>query len=127
MTVHYKVLRRVEQADLDSNPKFADILKMIPPDGYATFDHFMQPGKSSPEAGLARDSSLGIIRRASPYEHVTDLDTVRFWITQLNDLGHKKTKPGSSTKRLYLGALAKFDGWLAGRSFRQARRSPKSV
>ena len=75
--------------------------------------------QASPPPGPGwRARALGIIRRASPHERVTDLDNVRFWITQLNDSGHKNTDPRSSTKHLYLGALAKFDGWLAGRLFR---------
>ena len=91
---------------------------MIPQDGYVTFDHFKQPGKPAPGAGLARARALEIIKRVSPYERIMNLDTVRFWLTQLNDPGHKHTDPRSSTKRLYLGALTKFDRWLAGRSFK---------
>ena len=40
MTAHYKVLRPVGQADLDANPGSAGVLKLIPKQGYVTFDIF---------------------------------------------------------------------------------------
>ena len=45
MISHYEVLRRVEPADFDVQPRFVKVLKLIPPDGYIAFDHFKGVGK----------------------------------------------------------------------------------
>ena len=60
MNVHYK--GPVLGGRLDSNAKFADIWKMIPPDEYATFDHSSSQ-QARPRGRLGAPPS-GIIRRA---------------------------------------------------------------
>ena len=118
MTTHYRVLRPVEQADLDIGPRLAEVLRMIPPDGHITFGHFKGISKDRASKAVKRACSMGILKRASPYEHVENLESVKFWLTQLNDSGHKHTKSSNGTKELYMRALSKFDEWLSGKPFR---------
>ena len=117
MTSHYSVLRPVEQSDLDACPKLSDVLKMIPPGGRVTFERFRCFGKSHAGRGLAHACAVGILKRVSPHERVLELESVKFWCTQINRPGHKNTTPRHSTKQLYLGAISRFDEWLVGRSF----------
>ena len=53
----------------------------------------------------------------SPYEYILQLESVKFWCTQIDETGHKNTTPQHSTMRLYLGMLARFNEWLSGRQF----------
>lgn len=98
MTAHYEVLRRVEPADFDVQPRFAKILKLIPPDGYVTFDHFKGVGKDYAGGDFSHARMCGILRRASPHERILKLDTMRFWCTQINDPGFKSTPPGTASR-----------------------------
>ena len=117
MTTHYRVLRPVEQADLDASPGSAGVLKLIPNHGYVTFDIFGHIEKRRASRGVMHACSVGIFERASPYDRISSLDSVRFWCTQLNDYGHKNTAPTHSTRQLYMHGISKLDGWLPGRSF----------
>ena len=125
MTSHYKVLRQVTPSDLDTHPRFVKVLKAIPPDGYVTFERFRHIEKDRASHGISHACSVGILERISPHERVLKLDTVQFWLTQLNDSGHKNTTSSRGTKPLYIAMIAKFDEWLRGRSF-QSRGTPTS-
>ena len=117
MTTYYKILRPVEPADLDTSPGIAEVLGMIPHEGYVTFEHFKSAGKSKAENGIRYARSHKILQRVSPYGRVLELDSVKFWCTQLNESGHKNSKTEQGTRRLYLNGLSKFNAWLPGRSF----------
>ncbi len=117
MTTHYRVLRPVTQTDLDARPRFAKVLKLIPPRGCVTFERFRHLEKDVASKGITYARSVGILERISPHDRVLKLGSVRFWLTQLNESGFKNMTPGNSTKRTYLLMLFKFDGWLSGRSF----------
>ena len=79
MTSHYEVLRRVEPADFDIQPRFVKALKLIPPDGYITFDHFKGVGKdcgasrtrvcAGYSGGLRRNFEESLARLQSPRGH----------------------------------------------------------
>ena len=89
MTSYYKILRPVERSDLNTSPGIAEVLGMIPSEGYVTFEHFKSAGESKTEVGLRYARSHGIMKRISPYEHTLRLGSVKFWCTYLNDPGHK--------------------------------------
>ena len=117
MTSHYEVLRPVVPADLDTRPRFVEVLKLIPPDGHVTFERFRHLGKTRASKGLAHARSIGIIKESSPHERVLNLDSVKFWCAQLNESSFKHTAPRNSTLRLYLRLLTRFDEWLQNRPF----------
>ena len=117
MTMYYKILRPVEQSDLNSSPKIVQILKMIPSDGYVTFEHFKDAGRHTAVRGIRHACSNGILKKVPPYEHVLGLDSVKTWRTHLNESGHKNSRPGHGTKQVCLRYLSKFDAWLPGRTF----------
>lgn len=117
MTSYFEMLRPVEPGDLDGYPKIVDILKTTKPQECVTSEMFRHLGKDHAAHGLVRACSKGVLKRISPYEKILGLDSVKFWCTQFNKPGFKNTAPRSSTKRLYLGAVSKFDKWLSGRSF----------
>ena len=117
MTSYYKILRPVERSDLNTSPGIAEVLGMIPSEGYVTFEHFKSAGESKTEVGLRYARSHGIMKRISPYEHILGLDSVKFWCTQLNESGHKNSKTEQGTKKLYMHGLSKLNAWLPGRSF----------
>ena len=58
MTSYYEVLRAVGRDDLDAHPGFAEVLELIPPDGYVTFERFrhLRMNRASREV-LIRNSS----------------------------------------------------------------------
>ena len=118
MTTHYKVMRPVTPADLDSPSTIAQILRMIPHEGYVTFEQFKKTDRSRADRGVKHACSIGVLKRISPHERVLGLDSVKFWCTQLNKSGHKNSKPGYGTKNAYLNHISKFDEWLPGRSFK---------
>ena len=117
MTTYYKILRPVEPADLDTSPGIAEVLGMIPHEGYVTFEHFKSAGKSKAENGIRYARSHKILQRVSPYGRVLELDSVKFWCTQLNESGHKNSKTEQGTRKLYLNGLSKFNTWMPGRPF----------
>ena len=116
MTTYYEVLRPVEPADI-TQPRFAGILKMIPPRGRITFEMFRHVGGKRACHAVAHACAVGILRRVSPYERVMNLASVKFWCTQLNDSGLKNTAARCNTKELYLRGITRLDEWLPGRSF----------
>ena len=118
MTTYYKILRTVKPSDLVKRPSFAGLLKIIPPDGYVTSEHFKNAGEGRAYRGIRYAYSREIIKRISPYEHALSLSTVKFWCTQLNKPGHKRISPRYGTRELYMSAIAKFDEWLPGRPFK---------
>ena len=118
MTTHYKVLRPVTQADLDTDPALAEVLRIIPPDGYVTFEAFRHVKNKRASRGLKHACSIGMLKRVLPHERIMKLDSVRFWLGELNKSGHKNTAPTMDTRQMYLRAVSKFDEWLPGRKFR---------
>ena len=118
MTTHYEVLRPVTQADLDTNPALEEILKMIPSDGYVTFEALRHVKNKRAARGLKHACSIGVLKRVLPHERILKLDSVRFWNGELDKSGHKNTTPTMDTRQMYLRVLSKFDEWLPGRKFR---------
>ena len=117
MTTYYKVLRPITSADLGAPARIVKVLKLIPQDGYVTFERFRHLGSSRAAKGLAHACSIGILKRVPPHERIMKLNSVKFWLTQLNDSGHRNTPFRSGTKQSYVDRIAKFDEWLCGRSF----------
>ena len=117
MAISYKILRPVTPADLDVNPRFAEILRTIPSKGHITGDHFKSLNANDSNRCMRYAISSGILRRMMLYECVSSLESVKFWCTQLNKLGHKRISPRNSTMDVYLNAVAKLNEWLPGRSF----------
>ena len=117
MTTYYEVLRPVEQADLDTSPMLADVLGIIPPRGRVTFEAFRHVKNRRATRGIAHACSIGVLRRVPPCDRAMSLDSVQFWLTQLNKSGHRNTTPTQNTKTLYLQAISNLDEWLPGRTF----------
>ena len=117
MTTYYKILRPVESKDLDTSPGIAEVLRMIPSEGYVTLEHFNGTSKAKAKRGTKYARTHGILQIISPYDSVLNLDSVKFWRTQLNKSGHKNSTSKYGTKKLYLHGLSKFNTWLPGRSF----------
>ena len=117
MTTHYEVLRPVTPADLHTCSTYAEILKSLPSHGYVTFEMFRHIDKTGSTRCMAYACSRGILKRISPHERILQLDSVKFWVTQLNKSGHKNSVSKHGTKPLYLQGLSRFDEWLPGRSF----------
>ena len=117
MTTYYKIMRPVEPKDLDASPGIAEILKMIPSGGCVTFEHFKSAGNTRAKSGIRYARQHGILQKISPYDSVLSLDSVKFWLTQLNESGHKNSTSRYGTKQMYLHGLSKFDAWMPGRSF----------
>ena len=123
MTSYYEVLRPVEQADLDAHPGFADVFAAIPRQGIATFEMCRDIEKDHASRGMSLARTRGILKRVSPYHRILELDSVKFWQTQLNESGHRNMTPRHSTRELYLGGISKFDEWLSGRTFQSYENS----
>ena len=117
MTTHYKILRTVTPDDLDTRPRFVEVLKIMPSEGYVTRNHFKNIEKNHITRGLMHACSIGILQRVSPHDQVLNLESVKFWCTQLNDSNLKNTVSPSDTRKLYLNALSRLNGWLPGRQF----------
>ena len=117
MISYYEVLCPVEQADLDAHPGFADVFAAIPRQGIATFEMCRDIEKGHASRGMSLARNRGILKRISPYHRILQLDSVKFWQTQLNESGHRNMTPRHGTRELYLGGLSKFDEWLSGRTF----------
>ena len=64
MTTYYKVLRLVEPADLNISPRIVWVLRMIPPDGCITFEHFTNADKNLVGSGIRHACSNGILKRS---------------------------------------------------------------
>ena len=117
MTTYYKIIRPVEQKDLNTSPGIVEILKMIPSKGYVTFEHFKSAGYNRTKTGVRYARKHGILQKISPYDSVLGLDSVNFWLTQLNESGHRNSTSKHDTKKIYLHGLSKLNAWLLGRSF----------
>ena len=117
MTTHYEVLRPITPADLHTCSTYVEILKSLPLHGYVTFEMFRHIDKTGSTKCMAYACSRGILKRISPHERILKLDSVKFWVTQLNKSGHKNSVSKHGTKPLYLQGLSRFDEWLPGRSF----------
>ena len=98
MTTHYKVLRPVDLADLDTSHKTVQILKIIPPDGYAAYEHFKKTGRYAAIKGIRHACSNWILKRISSYERMSRLDSVKFRYVQLNELSHRSSRIGDKCK-----------------------------
>ena len=104
MTTYYEVLRPVIPADLDTRQRFVEVLKLIPSQGHVTSELFRHLGKSRASKGITHACSRGI-KRISPHDQILGLNSVKFWLTQLNESGHKNSISKNGTKSLYLQGL----------------------
>ena len=117
VSANYEILRPVTPADLDVNPRFVKILKMMPREGHVARDRFKSLETNDVNRCITYAFSSGILRRVFMYERILKLESVKFWCTQFNKTGHKRISPNGSTKKMYLRAIAKLDEWLPDRSF----------
>ena len=117
MTAYHKVLRTVTPADLETGPRFAELLRLIPPDGYIKSSLFKDIERNRRSASIAYACSRGIIKRVTLHDRVLQMDSVRFWCTQLNDSGHKNTATTHGTKQSYMEKISNLNEWLPGRQF----------
>ena len=81
MSANYEILRPVTPADLDVNPRFVKILKMIPREGHVTRDQFKSLETNAVNKCMLYAVSSGILKRVLIYERVLKLESVKFWCT----------------------------------------------
>ena len=70
MSANYEILRPVTPADLDVNPRFVKILRMIPCEGCVTRDHFKSLEANDVNRCMTYAFSSGILKRVFLYERV---------------------------------------------------------
>ena len=104
-------------ADLDANPVFAKVLKIIPLDWHILREHFRNLDKNRVNRSLTCAFSSGILKRISPYDLPLKMESVKFWCTQPNAPGHRHTTSEYGARQMYLRAVAKLDEWLPCKSF----------
>ena len=99
MSANYEILRPVTPADLDVNPRFVKILKMIPREGHVTRDQFKSLETNAVNKCMIYAVSSGILKRVLIYERVLKLESVKFWCTQFNKTSHKRTSSNGRLKK----------------------------
>ena len=112
MGIYYEILRPVNNDDLSKvDLETAAILKGLPPGGYVDAGKLDARGRGA----LERAASCGITQKTRIGDRIMGLESVRFWISQLNPTRLRNFSPSKGTKDTYAEALDSFDGWLRGR------------
>ena len=127
MGAYFEVLRPVSKNDLDgAGPDIAAALQGLPPDGYVSAGELEgRCGSEVTRRALEWACGCGILHKTIQDSDVMDLESVRFWLTQLNPPQMKRFNLEKGTKRTYADALEAFNRWLPGKKF-PARRNGES-
>ena len=116
MGAHYEMLRPVTRDDLERAGRgIAAELEGLPREGGVDADR-LGGGPQAPRA-IRWACSNGIMRRASLGGPVLRLETVRFWMTQLNQPKARNIRAVGGTRHTYAESLGAFSAWLAGKGF----------
>ncbi len=109
--VYYEMLRPANKNETRAaGPGIAAELNRLPSGGYVSSDDLN-------EEALAWACANGIMRRTSLGGRVMELETVRFWVSQLNAPKAKNVAATRGTRRSYSAALDAFNEWLSGREY----------
>ena len=123
MGAYYEVLRPVGTNDLDKvDAGAAAVLKRLPPAGYvsaATLEE--ECGQGEALRALEWACKNGVLYKAVQDSRVMGLESVGFWLAQLNSPKMKRFHLKRGTKRAYADALEAFNSWLSGRRFPASR------
>lgn len=115
---YYEVLRPATGDELKAaeDPDIAAMLEALPPTGFVSADKLMK-GRHISERAIAWACSRGIMQNTGLAGRVLDLESARFWISQLNQSKMKNVRGSGGTRRAYVKELESFNGWLRGARF----------
>ena len=115
---YYEMLRPIDKNDLDMvDPDIVAVLKELPPKGYVSVEQLVKHNHDTRRLALKWACANGIMHKTVQDSTVMDLQSVRFWLTQLNSQKMKNFRLEKGTKRTYTDALDAFNSWLSGREF----------
>ena len=116
---YYEVLRPISNKDLDrAGPEIAAALQALPPGGYVSAGQLKgRHGQDAARRALEWACANDILHKTIQDSAVMDLESVRFWLTQLSSPRMKNFRLEKGTKRTYADALEAFNRWLPGREF----------
>ena len=115
---YYEMLRPINENDLNSvDTDMAVVLKGLPPKGYVSIEELGEYSQDARRRALEWACVNGIMYKSIQNSTVMDLQSVRFWLTQLNSQKMKNFIFAKGTKRTYTDALESFNKWLSGREF----------
>ena len=116
---YYEVLRPISDKDLDrAGPEVAAALQALPPGGYVSAGQLKgRHGQDAARRALEWACANDILHKTIQDSAVMDLESVRFWLTQLSSPKMKNFRLEKGTKRTYADALEAFNRWLPGREF----------
>ena len=125
MGAYFEVLRPAGKNELDgADPDVAAVLKALPPSGYVSADELEgRYGSDCARRALEWACGRGVMYKAVRDSDVMGLESVRFWLGQLNPPQMKRFGQATGTKRTYVHALEAFSRWLPGRRFPAARKA----
>lgn len=120
---YYEMLHPANKDDLDEvSHDIAGILESLPATGHVWAD-MLEGDDQNIERAIAWACSHGIMQKTTMGGHTIELESVRFWIGQLNHSKMKNVGNGRGTRRAYAEQLEAFDGWLSGTKFPAERGS----
>ena len=116
---YFEVLRPAGKNDLEAaGPDVAAVLERLPPDGYVSAEYLeARCGREATLRALEWACGCGILHKTIQDSDVMGLESVRFWLAQLNPPQMKRFNLEKGTKRTYADALEAFNRWLPGRKF----------
>ena len=115
---YYEILRPINENDLNrADTDIAVVLKGLPPNGYVSIEELGEYSQDVRRLALKWACANGIMHKFIQNNTVIDLQSVRFWLTQLNSQKMKNFIFAKGTKRTYTDALESFNKWLPGREF----------
>ena len=116
---YFEVLRPVGTDDLDgADPDVAAVLEWLPSGGYVSAEYLEgRCGREVARRALEWACGCGILHKTIQDSDVMDLESVRFWLAQLDLPKMKNFRLEKGTKRTYADALEAFNRWLPGREF----------
>ncbi|MCE2498741.1 MAG: tyrosine-type recombinase/integrase [Nitrosopumilaceae archaeon] len=127
MGVYYEVLRPADKNDLGVvGSDVAAVLNRLPPDGYVSAGELEEIcGRDATSCALEWACEKGILHKTMQYSSVMDLESVRFWLAQLNPPQMKRFSLEKGTRCTYANALESFNRWLQGKKFSAMRGTGK--
>ena len=123
MGAYFEMLCPVRTNDLDKvDADAAAVLERLPQAGYVSAAKLEDDcGRGVARRALEWACQNGILHKTIQDSAVMDLESVRFWLTQLNSPKMKRFRPNKGTRRAYADALEAFNSWLSGRRFPASR------
>ena len=127
MGAYFEVLRPIRTNDLEKvDTEIAAVLERLPQAGYVSAVNIEEEhGRDVALRALEWACENGVLYKAVHDSRVMGLESVMFWLAQLNSPKMKRFHPKGGTRRAYVDALEAFNSWLSGRRFPASRSSEK--